>query len=224
MESKRLVQAVVRNGWLILLVGIAGAGLAFYFAYASSTPVYRSESLLFVMNRDKVLQTGQPLDFNDLSLGREMAQDYGVIMQSRTVRADVVRRLGIKGLNEDMLNAVVKVSATKDTPTITVSAIWADPRTAALITDTTSTVIVEKVNELTGSNSIGILDKASVPRAPLPNRMLNQIALGLLGGLAFGLLMVYFAALFDSTVRSAEDIEKAVALPVIGIIPELSIR
>lgn len=74
---------------------------------------------------------------------------------------------------------------------------------------------------LTASN-IQILDRAEVPRDPYkPNKKKNltiAILIGLLGGIG----LAFFAEYLDNTVKTSDDIEKEVALPSLGLVPELS--
>lgn len=74
---------------------------------------------------------------------------------------------------------------------------------------------------LTASN-IQILDRAEVPIEPhKPNKKKNltiAILIGLLGGIG----LAFFAEYLDNTVKTSDDIEKEVALPSLGLVPELS--
>lgn len=74
---------------------------------------------------------------------------------------------------------------------------------------------------LTASN-IQILDRAEVPREPYkPNKKKNftiAVLIGLLGGIG----LAFFVEYLDNTVKTSDDIEKEVALPSLGLVPELS--
>ncbi|HWR58961.1 MAG TPA: polysaccharide biosynthesis tyrosine autokinase [Thermodesulfovibrionales bacterium] len=73
---------------------------------------------------------------------------------------------------------------------------------------------------LTASN-IHILDRAEVPRAPYkPNKKRNlviAVMVGLLGGIG----LAFFVEYLDNTVKTSDDIEKEVALPSLGLVPDL---
>ncbi len=74
---------------------------------------------------------------------------------------------------------------------------------------------------LTASN-VQILDRAETPRGPYkPNtrkNMMIAIMVGLLGGIG----LAFFVEYLDNTVKTSDDIEKEVALPSLGLVPELS--
>ena len=74
---------------------------------------------------------------------------------------------------------------------------------------------------LTATN-IQILDRAEVPRSPYkPDKRRNMmiaIMVGLLGGIG----LAFFVEYLDNTVKTADDIEKEVSLPSLGLVPQLA--
>ena len=71
------------------------------------------------------------------------------------------------------------------------------------------------------ANNISIIDGASRAQRFKPVLVLN-LAVGLLGGLCLGVLVAFGLERLDDTVKSPEDIERQLALPVIGIIPKIA--
>ena len=71
------------------------------------------------------------------------------------------------------------------------------------------------------SNNISIIDRAEVPRGRFkPNLTLN-LAIGLLLGGMLGVLLAFLLEFLDDTLKTPEDIEQKLKLPVLGIIPKL---
>jgi len=69
--------------------------------------------------------------------------------------------------------------------------------------------------------SARVIDKATPARSPAkPNIMLNLL-FGAAGGLAAGIGLVFVIAILDDRIKSAHDIETAVGLPLIGIVPRI---
>lgn len=70
-----------------------------------------------------------------------------------------------------------------------------------------------------GTNNISIVDNAQRPGSPVsPNLKLN-LALGLVGGLMLGVMSALGREYLDDTFKTPEDIETALGLPALGIIP-----
>ena len=64
-----------------------------------------------------------------------------------------------------------------------------------------------------------VIEDASVPRVPIrPRRMMNLIVavlVGLFVGVGTALVIEYF----DTTIKTPDDVERYLGLPVIGIVP-----
>lgn len=71
-------------------------------------------------------------------------------------------------------------------------------------------------------NNIAIIDRATVPGGPYsPNGMLNLI-MGVLTGLLLGVALAFALEFIDDTLKTPEDVEQKLRLPVLGIIPRLA--
>ncbi|MBW7881732.1 MAG: polysaccharide biosynthesis tyrosine autokinase [Caldilineaceae bacterium] len=73
-------------------------------------------------------------------------------------------------------------------------------------------------------NNISIIDRAEVPLWRFkPNLPLN-LALGVLLGGMLGVLLAFLLEFLDDTLKTPEDIEQKLKLPVLGIIPKLGAK
>ena len=84
--------------------------------------------------------------------------------------------------------------------------------------------LLERYNELNAtagatSNNISLVDRADIPREPSsPNLPLNM-ALAMLAGFALAGAFVFLREQFDDTIRSPDDVEAKLGLPLLGLIP-----
>ncbi len=224
MELQRLLYGFVRKIWLAVLLAIIGGGIAGYASMFMTTPVYVAESTLYALNRDRARLTGESVSYEDVALSRQLVQDYTEIIHSDKVISAVQRELSSKGLDESTLNSMVSVDLRKDSNVLIVRTAWVDPETAALVANSVSRALISKVRELTNSDNLSILDEAKVPGSPNPVNHNKNILIGLLAGMVLAFGVIYVIELFDTTIRSAEDIENGLKMPVVGIIPEHDIR
>ncbi|WP_431777443.1 GumC family protein [Ottowia caeni] len=71
------------------------------------------------------------------------------------------------------------------------------------------------------TNNIQVVDKAEVPLFPYkPNLALNS-AIGLLAGLVLGLMLVFLIESLDDSIKFADEVEKTLGLPLLGVIPHV---
>ena len=73
---------------------------------------------------------------------------------------------------------------------------------------------------ITASN-ISVVDQATVPIEPSSPRLLVNLALALLAGLAIAGGVVFVREQLDDAIRAPEDVERKLGLPTLGIIPAI---
>ncbi len=74
------------------------------------------------------------------------------------------------------------------------------------------------------ANNIHPLDDALVPTSPSEPRMKQAVVFGLALGIVLALALAFLVEVLDRTVKSQEDIEAAVGLPFLGIVPSVALH
>lgn len=69
------------------------------------------------------------------------------------------------------------------------------------------------------TNHVRVVEAAVVPTVPVKPRKLYDLSLALAGGLAVGLALAFFREYMDDTVRTGEQLEAALGVPVFAVIP-----
>jgi capsular exopolysaccharide synthesis family protein len=72
------------------------------------------------------------------------------------------------------------------------------------------------------ATNIHIVDPALVPSIPARPKKLLNISIGLILGLIFGITLAFTQEGLDTSVKSADDVERLTACPALAIIPEAS--
>jgi capsular exopolysaccharide synthesis family protein len=86
--------------------------------------------------------------------------------------------------------------------------------------------LLEKLNDvkllssLTTTN-IQVLDKAVVPLFPARPRKMFNVGLSLVVGLVVGIGVALFVEYLDNTIKSTDDVDRLLSLPVLGLVPSL---
>jgi len=78
---------------------------------------------------------------------------------------------------------------------------------------------------VTGSmrfSNITLVDKATIPKVPVAPNKPRNIALGALIGLILGGGLAFFLEYLDTTIRSIEDIEHYINIPLFGFVPSFN--
>jgi succinoglycan biosynthesis transport protein ExoP len=74
------------------------------------------------------------------------------------------------------------------------------------------------------TNNVSIIEEAPVPRTPVRPRKAINLAVSVLVGLFVGVGIALTIEYFDTTVKTPDDVERFLGLPVIGIVPLFAVK
>lgn len=74
------------------------------------------------------------------------------------------------------------------------------------------------------NNNVRIIEEATPPAHPIRPRETLNLVLGLAAGLALGLGLVFARECMDTTLRTADDVQRHLGLPVVAIVPVFQVR
>lgn len=86
----------------------------------------------------------------------------------------------------------------------------------------TARIVSSMKTELSGQlkgNNVRIIDSALVPTSPIRPKKLTALLMGMVGGLALGMVLAFLIELLDQSVRTQDDVENKLNLPFLGQIP-----
>ena len=90
-------------------------------------------------------------------------------------------------------------------------------------------VLVERMSEVQLSadytkTNVDVVEEAGVPKAPYKPDKQRMVMFALILGLVLGFGLAVFLEQMDDTVRTPEDLEIRVGVPVLGFVPEIKVR
>lgn len=215
MEIKRIINALRRRWWVILLVLALGTGLGF-LSTVLIKPMYKAETNLYIANRNKVLLVDESLQ--DIEASQQLVLKYTDVISSRSLTSRVLEQVN-NVLTEKQLLSMVSIISKKDSNILTIETVWHDPLVAANIANAMGTEFINQIKIITNSDNVGVLDAALVPPRPVTNNTI-RILLGTLIGLIAAFGAVYFLEYYDDRVHDPEDIEDILKVRVVGIVPK----
>ncbi|TMC56526.1 MAG: hypothetical protein E6J26_07195 [Chloroflexi bacterium] len=221
MDLRDYLKILRKRWWIIVLVAVVAAGSAFAFSKAQ-TPIYRSAVKLSIV-------PARPSDYGQTLAIKNVLRNYVQQLTTRKMAQQVVNRLQLDIAPEALLG---KVGVVPDEADYTISIETKDPlpSQAQRISQTLAELFVQERQirnlEVAQQDRIltEIVDNASDPDLFSPKTSINVLAGAVLGGL-IGVVIVFALEWFESDiVRSGEDVERYLGVPVIGSIPTISAR
>lgn len=213
---------ILKKRWIIVvalpLIAALISGLISFFVLK---PVYQASTTLIVGKKasDSPQTAGQVLDYDVLMANQQLAKTYGMIAQSRTVELATLADLNLS-LKVEEVDKMISVKPVPNTEILEIQVTNSSPELASSIANTMAQEFSKAVIEIKKVDSVSIVDKAVIPEKPIsPRKVINvliALVVGLMTSIGLGLLLESM----DNTVKSSEDVEKLLGIPVLGSIPQ----
>ena len=224
-QEKDLIQLdimlLLRRIWekkvLIVLVTLLFTAVSLAVSIFVITPQYASTTKVYVVNQTK--DEKKAITTQDVQLGSLLVKDYKEIILSNKVMEDAAEKSGT-GLTAKELAKKVSVDAPKDTRIISITVQDKDPQVASDLANTVKEISADQIKEVTKIDDVTTLEEAKAATSPSsPNIPRNGILATALGFILAVAGVVLFE-LLDDRVKRAEDIEEAMGLVLLGVVPD----
>ena len=199
-----------------LIIGIALLIVILGNLYAMflRVPVYKSSSTIVIASNDTNSANMQA----DITVNQKLVGTYKEIVKSRSVVEQVNKDLDLKYSYEE-LSSNILVEAVQNTEVLKISVLDKNAEQAKKITSMLSEVFKEEVMEIYNLKNVKVLDSASTPTgADNVNFVKDEIIYFGLGMIA-SFMLVFIMFYFDKNIRSVEQVESRLGLPILGTIP-----
>ena len=204
---------------ITLVAIIIGAVYSFYFV----TPVYESYSTLVLVKDTAKTTTGedeveQTITSSDLGLAQNLIGTYSQLVKSKSILRKTINNLGINE-SETTLEKKITVKEIDDTEMLKITVRDEDPVQAMRVSNEVTSVFADTVSDIYKINNVYVVDTAEESIVPCNVNHIRDIIIFFAIGIVISVIYVLIANMFDTTVKSAEDIENSTDLITLISIP-----
>ena len=223
LDLKELFQIFWSKKIQIVLLVLIFALVGVIYTVAFTTPMYTSSTTLVLATASAGTQTSADTATNsitttDVTLNSKLVSTYSELVKSKNVLRQVISNLGIN-VSEESLRNNVTVSSVKDTELIEITVTTENPTYSAKIANEIAKVFTSKVAEIYNINNVHVVDEAEVSTNPSNINHEKDVIIFAFVGLVIAVIYVLIANMLDTTIKTADDIEKQFKLPVLASIP-----
>lgn len=187
------------------------------------TPIYEASSQ-FIVNQETDTNENQ-FDTGSIRTNIEVINTYNVIITSPAILDVVVDELNLD-YSASTLSDKITVSSEQDSQVVTVTVSDPKQKVATAIANEVVTTFQDEIPDIMNVDNVSILTSAEQvdnPKPVSPNVKLN-LAIGLILGLMIGVGIAFLQEYLDTTIKTVNDVEKHIGVPVIGIITTVEIE
>lgn len=207
---------IVGMTFLVTLVSVA---VTFFLI----PPKYSATTQLVVQTKEN----GSNINTDKINSNLLLINTYKDLVKSKAVTEkakDQLMNLGLSDISEEFLTKSISVEQNQNSQLFSIKAISNKPKDAEEIANTISEVFQKEAVKVTDTDKVSIVSKAVANAKPVsPNKQLN-IAVGVMMGIIFGIMLVLLSEVFNRTIKTEEYLSEKLELPILGILPIISER
>jgi capsular polysaccharide biosynthesis protein len=216
ISLKELLDTLKKRLWLILAItftAVLASGIVSYFFL---TPIYQASTQILVNQKQTDQAAYNP---SVVQTNLQLINTYNGIIKSNRILDIVIDEMDLNMTAEQMKGSIT-VGSESESQIVNISVQNADKKLAVDIANTIASVFKKEVVEIMNVDNVSVLAKATdaQTQSPIKPKPPLNIAIALVVGLMAGVGLAFLLEYFDNTVKNAQDIEKNLEMPVLGVI------
>ena len=218
IDLKELLSLFWSKKTQIILIVLIFMLLGVIYTIGFVTPKYTSSTTLLLATSENSTDKSSTITTTDVTLNSKLVSTYSALVQSKSVLRQVISNLGIK-ISEDELKNNITVTQEKDTEIIKISVSNTNANTAEKVANEVAKVFTEKIQEIYKINNVQIVYTAEIETEPSNIIHPKDVIIFTFIGIVVSAGYVLIANMLDTTVKTAEEVEKEFKVPVLATIP-----
>ena len=216
IDLLELFRAVLKYIKLIIVLCIVFGLGGFLGTKFLITPTYTASTSIYLT--PQISESGS-LDYNSQMANSKLVTNAVNLLTQNNIMSEVAKDVGLE--SADSVKKLVSVSNESNTEIITVTATTTDPKLSKDIANDTVNTFTKTMQKNLNVRNIEVVDKAKLSYVPSgPNIKKNTMLATLVGGV-IGVGYAVLRFLFDNRLRTKEEAEKYLGIPVFCEIPKL---
>lgn len=221
IDLVRLLSALWRHFWIILLSMVIFGAAGFGYANYLITPLYQSDVQMYVNNADiSVGSTSIKFSQGDLLAAQGLVDTYIVILNSRPMLDDVIDELELP-YSYEQLKDMIAAEAVNGTEVFQITVTDANRKEAKEIANKIAELLPEHISQVVDGSSVRVVQYAVLAGGPCSPSVMKYLCLGIALGFLISAGIIVLRVLLDKRVHDPEDLAKRYDIPVIAVIPDL---
>ncbi len=216
IDLTELFRSILKHIKLIIVLCILFGVGGFFGTKLLIAPTYTASTSIYLT--PQISESGS-LDYNSQMANSKLVTNAVNLLTQDNIMSEVAKDVGFE--SAESVKKIVSVTNESNTEIITISATTTDPKLSKDIANDTVSTFVRTMQKNLNVSNIEIVDKAKLSYIPSgPNVKKNTVMAGVIG-FAIGVSYAVLKFLLDKRLRTKEEAEKYLGIPVFCEIPEL---
>ena len=219
-----IIYALKKRWKMILSITLLFALIAGIMSFFIIKPKYEAAVKVFI-GKEESKKGELAYDNNDIAMYQKLMKTYAEFIKTKDSTKMALKKINQNSTQENVsrVQAGLTVSPSADTQIMEVKYTSTKKEEILPVINAITDVFIDKSEELIPNGNVQVIEKAEAPKKPVsPNKTLN-IIIGFMLGIMVSVGITFLLEYLDNTVRTKDELEKLLELPVIGSIPNTDV-
>lgn len=213
-----IIDMLLRRWTIIFLTTILVGVFSFVYSEVFMEPVYSSSASLFVNSGRQ--KTNDEISQATQNASRQLVMTYSEILQARTFLTRIADEFDGK-YSVNKIRSMITMDSLNNTEILSITVKGNDADDVYKITKSIVKYAPDELIRVVEAGSVKVLDDASETKTPISPNIKQNTFIGVFIGLVLGAFIVIILELFDTRIKSGDEIVKRYKEPLLGEIPSL---
>lgn len=213
-----IINMMLTFWWFIAIMAVLVGGATYTYFKITSIPEYKSTSRLYI--NTEAQQTSTDVNTNAITGAANLLPTYIEVLQSKTFLDIVSDDLDNKYSSSD-IGSMISLEALTDTNIILISVKDEDAHTAYLVCSSIVNNAPNEISRVFGGGSTKLIEYPEEADDSEPMHTARNAIIGFVGGAAIAMVIIFLVNMFDTRVKSKEELVSKYGLPILGEVPNL---
>lgn len=213
-----IINMMLTFWWLIVILAVLVGGGTYAYSKFTSVEQYSSSATIYINTQTE--QKTDDVNTTAIVNAVELMPTYVEILSSKpfleTISDDIDNKYDYAAINQ-----MVTYNSTDETNILGITVKSVDAHDAYLIAESISHNAPDEIRRVFEGGSVKLINYAEESELPLPNNSLKKGFVGFVAGAALAALIIFLINLFDTRVKSSEELSAKYNLPILGEVPNL---
>lgn len=217
IDLKELFEFIKKKIGLLITITVVICLLGCIYGLFIQKPMYKSYTTIILGGNETT--ASQTITQSDITLNKNLVDTYAEIVKSRRVLEQVIAELDLEETYEELSNKI-SVSSVNNTEIIKITVSDRNPIEAKNVANVTANFFSKEVVKLYNMNNVNVLDEANEANEPYNINISKQVIIYFFIGIIIALSILFIIFYFDRTIKSVEQVEQKIKLPILGGVEE----
>lgn len=215
LDLSKFMKSIKKNWKLLLILPIIFMLIALLMTMFLMKPKYESNTQVLVNQKEKKSE----LMAQEVQSNIQLVNTYSEIVKSPRILDEVAKKN--KKYSASEIKSMITATTQAESQILNVNVESGSKKDAEKVANDIAKVFSDEMPNIMNVDNVTILSKANGTASKVSPSLIINLVIGLILGLILALIIIILKEIFDKRIRTEEDIERELNIPVLGSIQKL---